>query len=475
MQIHRSATRSVLAASALLACKADSARAQLPAFPGAEGFGAYAAGGRGGDVYHVTSLADTHTPGTFRYGVGNAPASGRTIVFDVSGTIDMASDLTISKPKLTIAGQTAPGDGIMLRGYQTAIGASDVIMRYMRFRPGDEHGPLKQPAPNFQGDSLNTRNARNTIIDHVSTAWSIDENLTSTWSDNITIQNSIVAEGLKNAGHDDGSGGVESHSMGSLFGYTDATWAGHISAHHNLYVSNDTRNPRIGDDTQVDFVNNVLYNWGGRCGYSGGATEGSPKMNYVGNYLIAGPSTTSGHVAEAFYGGSTNTQIYQSGNVIDSDKDALRDGTNTGWSMFTGAYTQLATAFVYPAVTTDVAATAYAKVLAQAGASYVRDGVDARLVGNVINGTGAIIDSQDQVGGYPIIPSLTRPAGWDSDKDGMPNSWETARGLNPSVANNNGVGPNGYTNLENYLNELALVANWNVNGNGDWSSYANWV
>src|SRR5438093_103633 len=134
MQIHRSATRSVLAAAALLAWQADPARAQLSAFPGAEGFGAYAAGGRGGDVYHVT------------------------------------------------------------------------------------------------------------------TAWSIDENLTSTWSDNVTIQNSIIAEGLKNAGHDNGSGGVESHSMGSLFGYTDATWAGHISAHHNLYVSNDTRNPRIGDD-----------------------------------------------------------------------------------------------------------------------------------------------------------------------------------------------------------------------------------
>src|SRR5947207_4704317 len=144
MQIHRSATRSVLAAAALLAWQAHPARAQLPAFPGAEGFGAYATGGRGGDVYHVTTLADTNSPGTFRYGVNNAPASGRTIVFDISGTIDMASDLTISKPKITIAGQTAPWAGIMFRGWHTTVGASDVILRYVRFRPGDDHGPLNQ-------------------------------------------------------------------------------------------------------------------------------------------------------------------------------------------------------------------------------------------------------------------------------------------------------------------------------------------
>ena len=475
MKIARATTMLASTAAAALGWHASAARAQLLAFPGAEGFGAYAAGGRGGDVYHVTSLADTNTPGTLRYGCNNAPAAGRTIVFDISGTIDMASDFTISKSKITVAGQTAPGSGIMFRGYQTTIGGSDIIMRYVRFRPGDEHGPLKQAAPNFQGDSLDTRNARNCIIDHVSTAWSIDENLSATWSDNITIQNSIIGEALKNAGHDNGSGGVEAHSYGSLFGYTDSTWLGRLSVHHNLYISNDSRNPRVGDNTQVDFVNNVLYNWGGRCGYSGGATEGTPKLNYVGNYLIAGPSTTSGHVAEAFYGGSTNTQIYQSDNVIDSDKDALRDGTNTGWSMFTGSYTQMATPFAYPALTTDSAATAYDKVLAQAGASYARDGVDARLVGNVINTSGVIIDSQDQVGGYPSIPIVTRPAGFDSDNDGMPNTWEAARGLNPSLANNNVAGPNGYTNLENYLNDLALVANWNVNGNAAWSAYGSWV
>src|SRR5439155_4115832 len=278
-----------------------------------------------------------------------------------------------------------------------------------------------------------------------------------------------------NAGHDNGSGGTESHSMGSLFGYTDATWLGHLSVHHNLYESNDTRNPRAGDSIQLDFVNNVIYNWGGRCGYSGAATEGTPQINYVNNYLIAGPSTTSGHTAEAFYGGSTNTQIYQSGNLIDSNKNSVRDGANPGWAMFTGAYTQMATPFGYMAVPTDPAATAYARVLAGAGASNVRDSVDTRLVNNVVNTTGAIIDSQNQVGGYPVITPIARPAGWDADNDGMPNWWESARGSNPSVADNNAVGPNGYTNLENYLNYLTLVANWSADVGGAWSGYPNWT
>jgi hypothetical protein len=282
---------------------------------------------------------------------------------------------------------------------------------------------------------------------------------------------------LRNAGHDDGNGGVEAHSYGTLLGYTSATYPLRISIHHNLYESNDSRNPRMGDDTQLDFVNNVLYNWGGRCGYSGGADEGTPKMNYVANYLIAGPSTTSGHVAEAFYGGSTNTQIYQSGNLIDSDKNATRNGTNTGWAMFTGANTQMPTPFAYPGVSTDAAATTYDKVLAQAGASMQRDATDARLITNVTTAAGALIDSQNAVGGYPTIATVTRPAGWDTDNDGMPDAWESARGLNPASADNNltTLTPGSYTNLEHYLNYLALIARWNRNAGGNWSAISNWV
>jgi hypothetical protein len=290
------------------------------------------------------------------------------------------------------------------------------------------------------------------IIDHVSTSWGVDECLSATWCNNVTVQNSIIAECLANAGHlNDAGTGPEEHSMGSLIRYG----SGQITYSHNLYESNGTRNPRVGDNVKLDFVNNVVYNYVGQSAYSGSASEGTTVLNYRGNYTIAGPSTTSS-TSRAFQGGSTNTIVYQSGNFIDGNRNGVLDGSNTGWAMIQGSYTQGTGTFPQAAVpvTFDTAQAAYAKVLATAGASMVRDPIDTRIVNNLATQpgkNGAVIDSQNQVGGWDPTPGASRPAGFDTDNDGMPNAWEIDHGLNPAAADNNLVFPDGYTALEHYL------------------------
>lgn len=410
----------------------------LPAFPGAEGYGANSAGGRGGSVYYVTTLNDSG-PGSLRTGVS---VGNRTILFKVSGTIELLTDLKINKPYITIAGQTAPGDGIALKRRLTSVqNTHDVIVRYLRFRPGDAD------CPNFQDDSFHVVNGTNVIVDHVSTSWSIDELCSVTWSTNVTVQWSMITESLKNSCHV-----KRAHGYGSLLRYGN----GGVSFHHDLYEHNDSRNPRLGDSLKLDFVNNVIYNWGGRAGYSGADSADNPagytnQMNYVNNYLIAGPSTTTPTVA--FLGGAANTVIYQSGNYIDSNRNGLLDGSNTGWNMFRSPYTPSASRFPLPSAGTDTAAIAYQRVLAFVGASLARDAVDTRLIDDVRNQTGAIIDSESQVGGWPTLSSTTPPA--DSDNDGLPDFWEVNLGMNPAVPNNNHVNADGYTDLEHYLNWLA--------------------
>lgn len=423
------------------------------AFPGAEGFGANSTGGRGGDVYHVTSLADTNTAGTLRYGINNTPASGRTIVFDVGGTIELLGNLDINKPKITIAGQTAPGDGITLAGRMVRIvNTNNIILRHVRIRVGDV---VTQTIDNtYEPDSLWVAGSTDVMVDHVSTSWSIDETLSVTHSSsNVSVQWSFITESLKNAGHSKGA-----HGYGSLIN------GGSISYHHNLYAHHDSRNPRPGTANNLpldfDFRNNVVYDWGGQAGYNGldgdqALETNRLDMNYVGNYLIAGPSTSSSKVGNAFNGGMVRTYIYQSGNKIDSDRDHVRDGANTGWSMFSGSYTQQATPHAFANIpTTQTADGAYQSVLAYGGArSWNRDAVDTRIRNDVLNETGGIIDSQNQVGGWPTLTNGTPPT--DTDQDGMPDSWESPRGLNPAVKDHNGdVDLNGYTNLEDYLNSL---------------------
>jgi pectate lyase len=421
----------------------------VPAFPGAEGYGANATGGRGGDVYHVTSLADTSTPGTLRYGIKNAPAGGRTIVFDISGTITLTSTLKVDKSKITIAGQTAPGQGISLKNYQLTVSGNDLIIRHIRSRLGTDAYQ--------EADTIGITGGNNVILDHCSASWSVDETLSaSDTSTTLTVQYCYITESLNDSIHSKGP-----HGYGSLLRPDVNAW---YSFHHNLYAHHNSRNPRPGTYNNsllaLDFRNNVIYDWGDQAGYSGNDGNEYVNMNYVGNYLVAGPSTDSGELTDAFQGGSTDTWIYQLGNLIDGNRDGVFDGVDTGWGMFSGSYTMApgGTAFAVPAVSTDAADLAIYDVLNQAGAFFWdRDGVDARITSEVVSGTGHIIDAVSEVGGFPTYPMVTRPVDFDTDLDGMPNLWELAYGLNPNIADNNGdLNGDGYTNLEEYLNEVAI-------------------
>jgi len=230
-----------------------------------------------------------------------------------------------------------------------------------------------------------------------------------------------------------------------------------VTYHHNLYAHHDSRNPRLGDNIGLDFVNNVVFDWGNEAGYSGDSSEGSPRLNYVGNYLIAGPTTPASKRIRAFNGGSTSTNIYQANNSIDSNVNGAHDGTNTEWGMFIGSYTRQESArFQFPQVNTDDSANAYDRVLNLAGMSLFRDSVDTRVLSEVRNETGRHIDSQNQVGGWPTLNSLPAPA--DTDQDGMPDAWETNHGLNPlDPSDGPAIGGDGYSNLEKYLNDITAV------------------
>jgi hypothetical protein len=434
----------------------------LPAFPGAEGFGAYSVGGRGGAVYHVTNLNDSGA-GSLRYGITSAKGP-TTIVFDVGGTIQLRSTLGI-KSNVTIAGQTAPGDGIAVVGNSVQVNnASNVIIRYMTFRCGDSEATAI--------DSLGVGNSKNVIVDHVSASWGTDETLTVTLSNNVTVQNSIIAETLSCNNHSDGSlvrGNVQASTPG---GYTFS---------HNLWISNSIRNPGIGSrqtsdvmgytnaQLQLDLVNNVMYNWGTQAVHTVESND-SMYLNMVNNMFIAGPSTTAPNEVfreeaqqSSVFGYTGRVYVYDSGNLIDSNQDTVHDPVAVDHSMFkkgiaSWAINYARSPYSFPAVTTQGAEDAYQQILATVGSSLQRDVVDQRLISEVTSQGGAIIYSQDDVGGYPILPSSVRPAGWDTDGDGMPNTWEIAYGLNPNnKADGNFVAADGYTNLEHYLNGIVSV------------------
>jgi pectin methylesterase-like acyl-CoA thioesterase len=408
----------------------------LAAFPGAEGAGANAVGGRGGDVYHVTNLNDSGA-GSLRLGISSATGP-RTIVFDVAGTINLVTRLNVNKSFLTIAGQTAPGDGVTVGGHSTVVSGNNVVIRYLRFRVGDTNCPA------IQDDALWVDKTSDVILDHVSASWSVDETLSVTESNRVSVQWSFITESMKNSCHEKGA-----HGYGSLIRYG----TGQVTYHHNLYAHHDSRNPRVGDNIGLDFVNNVIYDWGGESSYSGPADEGSPRVNYVGNYLVAGPMTASSKL-RAFSSGGATTQIYQSNNLIDGDKDGTRDGVNNEWSMFIGSYTRREPArFEFAQVNTHDAATAYELVLKTAGNSFKRDSVDERVAGEVRSETGRHINSQTEVGGFPVLnPGAALN---DADNDGIPDEWETGHGLNPTdAADGRAVNAGGYTNLELYLNDL---------------------
>lgn len=422
----------------LAAVAAAQSRAQLVAFPGAEGAGAFAVGGRNsGNVYVVTNLNNSGV-GSFRHAVDTAPAAGRTIVFGVSGTINLESDVNIDSPFVTVAGQTAPEGGITLARRALRISNThDVIVQHLRVRPGDY-----ATAPGvYEPDSIWVNGSSNVILDHVSASWSTDEVLSVTHgSTNVTVQWSLVTEALHNSNHSKGN-----------HGYGGIIHGGNTTLHHNLYANNRSRNPATGNstpDARLDIVNNVIANPGDRYSYSGG--DDPYRLNFVGNYGIEGPNTTREN--ELFHPDDINSQVYYTGNYYDTTDDGLLNGSPAAPSTLTGTYTALASpapTFNPPAITDAV--TAYKQVLSYAGAAAWRDPIDKRILNGVINQAGAHLDSQNQVGGYYYPTSVTQPL----DPDGLPDAWKVKRGF---AADDNTVGlqfaPDGYTYLEKYLHEL---------------------
>jgi pectate lyase len=392
-------------------------------------------------VIEVTNLKDSG-PGSLREAL---KASGpRIVVFRVGGTIELYSRLDVSKPFLTVAGQTAPGGGITIKNHPSnskmpfQISTHDVVLRHLRIRPG--------PSPKDGGnlDASDLRAAYNVVVDHCSFSWATDEVFTSgNKSHDFTIQWSIIAEGLNYSTHPEPGG----HSKGLHLREKNSN---NISVHHNLLAHNYDRNPEINSTGAVDLVNNVFYD----------ATRwsevkdmfGEPKVNVVGNYYKMGPSSgPKGY--EVFYEDSTgqNPHVYVSGNIgfhrsADSLPQAYIVRPDSRWMI-------LGKRFPAPKVTTQSAPAAFTSVLAKVGATLpARDAHDARITKNVRNGTGHLIDRPSDVGGWLKIAPGTAPA--DTDHDGMPNTWEKKYGLNSAGAADAAKDKDGdgYTNVEEYLN-----------------------
>ncbi|MDD4640481.1 MAG: T9SS type A sorting domain-containing protein [Bacteroidales bacterium] len=428
-----------------------------PAFPGAEGYGRYVTGGRGGTVYKVTNLKDDGSVGSLRWAVNKSGT--RTIVFDVSGTIYLKSNLSIKNGNLTIAGQTAPGDGICLRDYTVQLDADNVIIRFMRFRLGDVTAT--------ENDAFWGRNQSNIIIDHCSMSWSTDECASFYDNSNFTMQWCVLSESLRVSVHDKGT-----HGYAGIWGGKGASF------HHNVLAHHDSRNPRFcgsrysnrPDLEKVDFRNNVIYNWGSNSGYAG---EGG-SYNMVNNYYKFGPATKStvqSRIFQPWADGGTNAQpagvtgvFYVNGNYMYGNANV----TNDNWQGIHPASGTIntyrtVTEFDFPFTTTHTAGNAFNKVLAYAGASLARDPLDSRIMDEIRNGnytytgskggTKGIIDSQEDVGGWPDYQSGSAPL--DSDNDAIPDDWEDILGLDPTDAADAKLkNSEGYTMLEVYLNSL---------------------
>ena len=414
---------------------------EMPAFPGAEGFGSHTPGGRGGRLIPVVNLNDSG-PGSLRAACG---AQGpRIVIFRVGGIIDLKSPLGVNRPFLTLAGQTALGDGVCLRGYELKVRTHDVIIRHLRSRPGAVSGQEEDAIGVDTG-------SHDVILDHCSATWAVDENLSPSGSiSNITIQWCIIGEGLNHSIHHKGG-----HSYGSL-----VRAVGGLSLHHNLWAHNNGRNPRLGDDygklpyPTFDVRNNVVYNYGAVCS---GMTDDHLDVNYVANYIRPGPDSKR-KMGVIVFTRTADARYYVSGNVVEEKEAVTKDnGLLFDRTEYKGKklVTRQPTPFSVAQVTTVAAADALKEVLERAGATLpVRDVVDRRIIQSVREGTGHIIDSPSEVGGWPIYRSAVPPQ--DSDGDGMPDTWETAHQLNPNDpgdANLTG-GEDGYTNIEKYLNEI---------------------
>ena len=486
--MRKSIFKSLLLLCLCMAATVVFAEEKTPAFPGAEGFGRYVTGGRGGNVYHVTSLADDGSEGTLRWALGKSGV--KTIVFDVSGTIHLQSSLDISIGNVTIAGQTAPGDGICVADYPVSIKANNVIVRYMRFRLGNKN-VLANGADGWDG--FGGFDQQDWIIDHCSVSWSIDECLSVLGNKNTTVQWCLVAQSLVNSGHSKGA-----HGYGGNWGGSGASF------HHNLIAHHGSRTPRLGPrpttqlDERMDMRHNVIYNFGGNGCYGG---EGM-NVNIVNNYYKPGPGSPTDKKGYriAGIGIRTNTYVntypayapalhlwgkyYVTGNYNSKYPQLNQDNWTYGIinqidaSGCDGTFTQetkdsikLAEPIDYILTTTHSAADAYDRVLDFAGASLHRDSFDELMVSDTRNGkatyTGSglskgFVNSQDDNkpsdadaswSAWPTLASKEAPK--DTDGDGMPDEWELANALDPTnPKDGKTIGADGYSNLENYLNSL---------------------
>lgn len=472
---------------------------EFAAFPGAEGHGKNTVGGRGGKVYHVTSLEDDGAKGTLRWALGQD--GPKTIVFDVAGTIHLKSDIKTQKDFLTIAGQTSPG-GICIADYQFWINSNDVIIRFLRFRPGDTSGG--------EPDGLGGMDKKNIIVDHCSTSWSVDECLSVYGMENSTVQWCLAGLALHNSTHGKGS-----HGYGG-------NWGGnHASYHHNMIAHCKSRVPRLGpryttqENEYVDIRNNVFYNWSGEGCYGGE----NQHVNIVNNFYKPGPATNSGATSKrtryriAKIGvrtteycqnsdGSWNTwkpswhkwgTFYIDGNKVDGNAEVTADNWTKGvyeqqdnnekvdnlWTDEVKTNIKSGALVVEPeGVTTHSADDAYAKVLEYVGACNYRDAIDHLILGDVKNGKASCSASSNSAGigyintpkdiltalpdlngnPYPVLKTDTSIDVTDTDGDGMPDDFEIEFGLNPADAddgNTKTLDPDGnYTNLEMYLHYL---------------------
>lgn len=467
--------------------KTEAAKVLYPAFPTVEGSGIYAQGGRGtdekpGDVYVVTNLTDSVSdpqPGSLRYGLlrkdradGNS-LYPRTIVFAVDGVIDI--DPTVSKSQrrfnvnsnTTIAGQTAPGEGVTIRGGSVKIDGSDIIVRYLRINLGEGYD---QDAATATGENI--------VVDHCSFMWGVDECFTAKEIINSSIQYNIIATSL---GFPDKTGSNNSdaeivageseakHGMGSILnGYN-------VSYTHNLWANHGTRNPRFeGEFTYknvtygnlMDFSNNVIYNWGHNSGYGG--ERGNGTTNMVANYYKPGPNTLEKAYTRIFDVDGSTSKYYATGNVMTSSSDVTSDNTQ-GFFESTASTFLSSKAQLQNVYTEESANDAYEKVLSNVGASFRRNAQDARLVEDVRNGKGQTINNEKEAGGVIVSDyGISAPA--DTDKDGMPDSWEIAHGLDPSDARDAGLivrdetkSYNGYSNIEVYCNDI--LGEWKESDN----------
>jgi hypothetical protein len=426
-----------------------------------QGGGKNVTGGDGGTIYRVTSLEDSNDPntglpkaGTLRYAVTQTGA--RRVIFNVAGTIHLTKELRIRNANITIDGQSAPGDGICLADYPLVINASNVIVRFIRVRLGD--------VSNTESDAVSVNNATGVVLDHLSCSWSVDECVSCYGNTDFTMQYCIVSESLKESVHGKGN-----HGYGGIWGGTNASF------HHNLLAHHDSRNPRFDHDYvnatcigPIDFVNNVVYNWGGNSAYGGeGSTNGGGgrHINFVNNYYKPGPSTNSkvktrlvdpwvkcDNCTHACGGSVDAPKIYLVGNTMTSSSEVTADnwkgstqsksvaGTDTRWTEGLTALTD-----------EQAAADAYETVLTKAGCSLHRDAIDTRVVNDARNGTGSLINTQSEVGGWPELQTADKPV--DTDYDNIPDEWETQFGLNPNDPTDARATTlvTGHTNLDVYM------------------------